>query len=70
LEPLGEDSLGLLDDGPAVQRQLQLPGHDLLLAHGPFCSMPMVATSTDAVAATTPAGGESSGVVLNRFSVR
>ena len=35
-EPLGEDSLGLLDDDAAVQRQLQLPGHDLLLAHGAF----------------------------------
>jgi hypothetical protein len=35
-EPPGEDSPGLPDDDPAVQRDLQLPGHDLLVAHGAF----------------------------------
>ena len=34
LQPLGQDALGLLDDDPASERQLQLPGDDLAAADG------------------------------------
>ena len=34
LHPLGEHALGLLDDDPAGERQLQLPGDDLTAADG------------------------------------
>ena len=39
-EPLGEDALGLLDDDPAVQCDLQLTGHELLLVDRAFLQYP------------------------------